>query len=91
MSDKHWRVSGIAQRSARADVDPVSVAVGSALKVRGPGTEFEANKTGKSGEKLSKAKTDMAKAVETWAHGDKLLVSAESSCGCAPRTRSRSS
>lgn len=73
-SDKHWRVSGIAERSAWADVDPVSVAVGSALKVQGPGTEFEAKKTVKSGEKLSKAKTDMAKAVEKWAYGDGLLV-----------------
>ena len=46
-----------------ADVDPVSVAVGSALKVMKPGEEFEAKKTVKSGEKLNKAKTDMAKAV----------------------------
>ncbi|KUH90330.1 DUF2207 domain-containing protein [Mycobacterium sp. IS-1556] len=74
MSDQHWRVRGIAERSAWLDVDPVGVAVGSALKVMGPGTEFEAKKTVKSGQKLTKAKTDMAKAVEKWAFDNKLLA-----------------
>ena len=37
--------------------------VGSALKVMHPGSEFEAKKTVKSGQKLDKAKTDMTKAV----------------------------
>lgn len=74
MSDDNWRVRGIAERSAWLDVDPVSVTVGSVLKVMNPGSEFEAKKTVKSGQKLNKAKTDMAKAVETWAFDNKLLV-----------------
>ena len=69
-----WRIRGLAQRSAWADVDSVSVAVGSALKVMGPGTEFEATKTVKSGQKLNTAKTDMTKAVQKWAFGDRLMV-----------------
>ena len=48
------------------------MAVGSALKVTKPGTEFEAKKTVKAGQKLNKAKTDMAKAVEKWAFDDGL-------------------
>ena len=39
-----------------------------------PGTEFEAKKTVKSGEKLNRAKTDMAKAVEKWAFDNGLMV-----------------
>ncbi len=41
---------------------------------KGPAGEFEAKKTVKSGEKLSKAKTDMTKAVEKWAIDDGLMV-----------------
>ena len=39
-----------------------------------PGDEFEAKKTVKSGEKLNKAKTDIAKAVEKWAFDSGLMV-----------------
>ncbi|OBI76051.1 DUF2207 domain-containing protein [Mycobacterium sp. E740] len=74
MSDENWRVRGVAERSAWLDVDPVSVTVGSVLKVMNPGGEFEAKKTVKSGQKLNNAKTDMAKAVEAWAFDNKLLV-----------------
>ena len=38
------------------------------------GTEFEAKQTVKSGQKLNKAKTDMAKAVEKWAFDNGLMV-----------------
>jgi uncharacterized membrane protein YgcG len=73
VDDDHWRVRGTAERSAWADIDPVSVSVGSALKVMGPDTQFDAKKTVKSGQKLNKAKTDMAKAVEKWALDNQLL------------------
>lgn len=69
----HWDVRGTAQRSAWADVDPVGVAVGSALKVMGPGTGFEAKKTASSGKKLEKAKADMAVAVRKWAADEGLV------------------
>ena len=74
VSDKQWNVTGIANKGDWADVDPVSVAVGSALKVMGRGAEFEAKSTVKAGERLSKAKTDMAEAVEKWAFDDGLMV-----------------
>jgi Predicted membrane protein (DUF2207) len=74
INEEKWRIRGLADRSAWADVDPVSVAVGSALKVIGPGSDFEATKTAKSGEKLNKAKTDMTKGVQNWAFGNKLMV-----------------
>jgi len=86
-----WRIRGLAQRSAWADVDSVSVAVGSALKVMGPGTEFEATKTVKSGQKLNTAKTDMTKAVQKWRSAIALWSSARRNSGCARPTRSRSS
>ena len=65
---------GKAPGRAWADVDPVSIAVGSALKVMSPGSEFEAEKTVTAGKKLNKAKTDMAAAVRKWAIDDGLLV-----------------
>ncbi|WP_131809896.1 DUF2207 domain-containing protein, partial [Mycolicibacterium elephantis] len=74
ISAKHWKIRGIADQGAWADVDPVAVAVGSKLKVMGPGREFDAKKTVKSGERLSAAKTDMAAAVRNWAFDEKLLV-----------------
>ncbi|ORA03752.1 DUF2207 domain-containing protein, partial [Mycolicibacterium bacteremicum] len=74
VSEDHWDVTGIAQPGAWADVDPVSVAVGSALKVIGPGAQFSAEKSAKSGEKLNKAKTDMADAVRAWAADEGLIV-----------------
>jgi hypothetical protein len=74
VTDKQWNIRSLAERSAWADVDPVSVAVGSALRVMNKGGEFEAKKTVKSGQTLSKAKTDMAKAVEKWAFDNGLMV-----------------
>jgi hypothetical protein len=74
VNDKQWNIRGIGEPRAWADVDPVSVAVGSALNVMQPGTEFEAKKTVTSGQKLDKAKTDMAKAVAKWALDNGLLV-----------------
>nr|WP_207384032.1 DUF2207 domain-containing protein [Mycolicibacterium komanii] len=75
MTNGHWRIRGQAERVAWRDVDRVSVAVGSALRVTSSGEEFEANKTARSGEKLTKAKADMTKAVVKWADGT-LLVKA---------------
>jgi uncharacterized membrane protein YgcG len=74
INEKQWNVRGKADRGAWADVDPVSVAVGSALKVMAPGAEFEAKHTVKSGQKLNKAKTDMAVAVRKWAYDNGLMV-----------------
>ncbi|MGE2725033.1 DUF2207 domain-containing protein [Mycolicibacterium pulveris] len=74
VSKNHWRIRGIADHGTWADVDPVGVAVGAALKVLGPGTEFEAKKTVKSGERLSRAKTDLAAAARNWALDEKLIV-----------------
>ncbi|KUI17259.1 hypothetical protein AU193_02920, partial [Mycobacterium sp. GA-1285] len=74
VNEQHWRIRGIAEHGAWVDVDPVSVTVGSVLKVLHPGSEFEAKKTVKSGQKLNKAKTDLAKAVQNWALDNKLLV-----------------
>ena len=74
VNEKQWNIRGTAERGAWADVDPVSVAVGSALKVMKAGTEFEAKHTVKSGQKLNKAKTDTAKAVEQWAYDNGLMV-----------------
>ena len=74
VNDEHWRVRGLAKATEWARVDPVSRKVGSALRVNKPGDEFEAKKTVKSGERLNKAKTDIAKAVTTWALDGGLLV-----------------
>jgi hypothetical protein len=49
VNKKQWNVTGIAKPAEWADVDQVSVAVGSALKVIGQGTEFEAKKTATAG------------------------------------------
>ena len=64
-------------------------AVGIALKVNRPGSEFEAKKTVKSGEKLNKAKTDMAKAVQTWAFDGGLMVKRKQGTVGACRQRGR--
>ena len=74
VNDEHWKVRGLVDISEWDQVDPVSRKVGIALKVNRPGTEFEAKKTVKSGEKLNKAKTDMAKAVQKWAFDGGLMV-----------------
>ena len=74
VDDNQWTVRGVGKPGRWADVDPASRAVGSRLKVINPGSEFEAKKTVKSGEKLNKAKTDMTKAVETWAVDGGLMV-----------------
>src|SRR4029078_10811896 len=49
ISKDDWNVTGTAQPSAWADIDPVGVAVGSALKVIGPGAEFKAEKAATAG------------------------------------------
>ncbi|HEY6650478.1 MAG TPA: DUF2207 domain-containing protein, partial [Mycobacterium sp.] len=74
VNEKQWNMRGVAEPGAWADVDPVSIAVGSALKVMKAGTEFEAKKTVKAGQRLDKAKRDMAKAVEKWAFDSGLMV-----------------
>ena len=74
VNEKQWNIRGIGEPGAWADADPVSIAVGSALKVMKPGTEFEAKHTVTSGQKLNKAKTDMAEAVKKWAYDNGLMV-----------------
>ncbi|MGE2721597.1 DUF2207 domain-containing protein, partial [Mycolicibacterium celeriflavum] len=75
MTNGHWRIRGQADRAAWREVDPVGLAVGSALRVTSPDEEFVANETARSGERLAKAKGDMIKAIEKWSD-DKLLVKA---------------
>ena len=75
VKDKQWTLkSKVKDWGPWADVDPVSVAVASALNVMGPGREFEAKKTASAGKKLDKAKTDMNAAVRKWAFDDGLIV-----------------
>ena len=74
ISDEHWRVRGLVDTREWERLDPVSRKVGIALKVNKPGQEFEAKKAVKSGEKLNKAKTDIAKAVEKWAFDSGMMV-----------------
>uniref|UniRef100_UPI0013DDA59F DUF2207 domain-containing protein n=1 Tax=Mycolicibacterium stellerae TaxID=2358193 RepID=UPI0013DDA59F len=74
INDEYWRIRGLGEKSAWDQLDPVTRKVGHALRVNRPGDEFEAKKTVKSGEKLNKAKTDMAKAVQKWAFDSGLLV-----------------
>ena len=74
VNEKQWTIRGKAEKGAWADVDRASLAVGAALKVTGPGKEFEAKKTATAGKKLSKAKTDMAEWVQKWAYDDGYMV-----------------
>ncbi len=74
VSDKQWNIRGTAPAGRWADLDPVSIAVASRLKVMNRGSEFEAKKTVTSGEKLNKAKTDMVAAVHKWALDEGLMV-----------------
>lgn len=74
ITSQHWTIRGTAEKAAWADVDPVSVAVASALGVMGPGRAFEASGTASAGKKLNTAKIDMAAAAKKWAFGDGLMV-----------------
>lgn len=74
VSETQWNIKGVAHGAAWADADPVGAAVGAALKVMSPGAEFQAAKQVKAGEKLNRAKTDMADAVKKWAVDSGLLV-----------------
>ncbi|MBJ7338585.1 MAG: DUF2207 domain-containing protein, partial [Mycolicibacterium sp.] len=74
VDDEQWNVRATAEPGAWADVDPVSVAVGSALKVMRPGEQFEAKKSVSAGKRLTSAKNDMTAAVQTWATDGGLMV-----------------
>ncbi|OBC00749.1 hypothetical protein A5784_19795, partial [Mycobacterium sp. 852013-50091_SCH5140682] len=71
---EQWNIRGLASQSAWADVDPVAAAVGLALRISYKDAEFRARKTASSGEKLNKAKTNMAAAVRKWALDNDLMV-----------------
>lgn len=71
---EQWTIRGLVNQAAWADVDPVGSAVASALKVNYTGAEFRAKKSVSSGQKLNKAKTDLATAVRRWAFDSGLLV-----------------
>ncbi|MCW1957474.1 MAG: DUF2207 domain-containing protein, partial [Mycobacterium sp.] len=64
---KKWTVNSVGEAGGWADVDPVSVAVGSALDLTYPGRVFRANGSVTSGRKLITAKADMETAVKQWA------------------------
>jgi uncharacterized membrane protein YgcG len=74
INEEHWRIRGLVDISEWDRVDTVSRKAGIALKVNRAGEEFEAKKTVKSGEKLNKAKKDIAEAVEKWALDNKLMA-----------------
>lgn len=74
VTDELWRIRGLVDINEWDHVDRVSEKVGIALKVNRPGTEFETRQTAAAGEKLSKANTDMAQAVEKWALDGRLMV-----------------
>ncbi|HKH52112.1 MAG TPA: DUF2207 domain-containing protein, partial [Mycobacterium sp.] len=74
VNDKQWNMRGTTEPGGWADVDPVSRAVGHALGVTSAGKEFEAKHTVKAGQKLNRAKTDMAVAVAKWSRDDGLMV-----------------
>ncbi|MEI6253343.1 MAG: DUF2207 domain-containing protein, partial [Mycobacteriaceae bacterium] len=71
---KKWAVRSTDDRGGWADVDPVSVAVGSALGLTSPGHRFDANGSVSAGTKLTFAKTGMAIAVRAWAFDGGLMV-----------------
>ena len=73
-SAKKWTVRSVGEAGGWADVDPVSVAVGSALGLTNPGRVFRADGSVSAGSKLSSAKEVMASAVKAWALDDGLLV-----------------
>lgn len=73
-SAKKWTVRSVGEAGAWADVDPVSVAVGSALDLTRPGRTFNANGSVSAGRKLSRAKDDMGTAVKNWAFDGGLMV-----------------
>ena len=64
----------VGEAGAWADVDPVSVAVGSALDLTRPGRTFHANGSVSAGRRLTRAKDDMGTAVKAWAFGGGLMV-----------------
>ena len=66
-SPKHWIVHSSQRSGDWAEVDPVSVAVGSALGLTHPGAEFNANGGVSAGGKLTRAKADMESAAKQWA------------------------
>ncbi|WP_286174917.1 DUF2207 domain-containing protein, partial [Mycobacterium sp. DL99] len=74
VSAQHWKIKGLAKPAEWADVDPVGIDVGAALKVMSRGAEFSANNTATSGKKLSKAKADMVVAVRKWAFDGGFMV-----------------
>ncbi|WP_111509070.1 DUF2207 domain-containing protein, partial [Mycobacterium kyogaense] len=74
LGDKEWRLRSIAEPGQWSGLDPVTLAVASRLKLMNSGSEFTAKKTATSGQKLSKAKEDMTKAVLAWARDGGLLV-----------------
>lgn len=73
-SPKKWTVRNVGGAGDWAGVDPVSVAVGSALGLTYPGAVFRANGSVSAGRKLSTAKTDMGAAVKQWAIDGGLVV-----------------
>ena len=73
-SKKKWTVHSVGDPGAWADVDPVSVAVGSALGLTGRGQDFSANGTVTAGRKLTAAKSAMDAAVRQWAIGEGMIA-----------------
>ncbi len=74
---------------AWADIDPVSVAVGSALKVIGPGAEFKARKSATSGRSSRRPRSIWRGAVRKWAVDEGLMVKRTQGAVVARRQRGR--
>ncbi|MCB0923256.1 MAG: DUF2207 domain-containing protein, partial [Mycobacterium sp.] len=71
---KKWTVHAVGDSGAWADVDPVSVAVGSALGLTRQGAKFSANGGVSAGKKLTSAKQAMETGVKLWARDEGLVV-----------------
>ncbi|TXI41974.1 MAG: DUF2207 domain-containing protein, partial [Mycobacterium sp.] len=71
---KKWAVHTVGESGAWADVDSVSVAVGSALGLNHPGGAFNANGGVSAGKKLTAAKQVMETGVRQWALDEGLIA-----------------
>ena len=71
---KKWTVHSVGEHGAWNDVDPVSLAVGSALGLDWPGAIFHADGGVAAGARLAAAKEAMESATKEWAIGQGLIA-----------------
>ena len=73
-SAKKWTVQSVGDAGAWTGVDPVSLAVGSALDLSSPGRTFRADGSVTAGRTLTSAKEALAAAAKSWALEDGFVV-----------------